>query len=309
MTADARNEKSIEDQNKALFHRWFGQVWNAGNYEVAREVISGTMRVHGAGGQPVEMGPDGVAGLVSTWRNAFPDGKMDVDGLIAEGGLVAALLTWHGTHQGEFYGIPASGKRVTCTSIGIDRIDNGIIVDGWGELDMVGMMQQMGAMPVAGPGATAQGRDAEWGSGPVTAGPADGDVKAVATRFVDALNAGDLGAVTGAGYREYGPIFGARDAAESGATLSALRAAMPDLRYEQDPGIVIAEGDLVAVHGLVSGTHTGEALLGTAASGKRITWSQTDMLRVRGGKVVERWVCADTLAMLQQSGVLPGGQT
>ncbi len=40
---------TLEQRNKDLFHRWFGQVWNAGNYEVAQQVISPTMRVHGAG--------------------------------------------------------------------------------------------------------------------------------------------------------------------------------------------------------------------------------------------------------------------
>ena len=159
------NTGSEIERNKALFYHWFGEVWNKGNYAVAYEVISPRMRVHGAGGQPVEQGPDGVVGLVKTWRAAFPDGQMSIDGLVAEGDLVTALLTWHGTHKGEFYGIPPSGKTIACTSIGIDRIQNGIIVDGWGELDMVGMMQQMGAMPLVGPGAVAKGRSPEWGPG------------------------------------------------------------------------------------------------------------------------------------------------
>ena len=293
---------TLERKNKDLFHRWFGEVWNAGNYEVAQQVISPTMRVHGAGGQPVQMGPDGVSGLVRTWRDAFPDGHMTVDGVIAEGGLVAALLTWHGTHEGEFYGAAPSGRRVTCTSIGIDGIADGIIVDGWGELDMAGMMQQMGAFPMAGPGATAKGASADWGSGPVTSGPADGDVKAVAANFAAALAAGDLAAVLAAGYREYGPVFGATDAAGAQAVLKVLRSAMPDLRYEQDEAIVIAEGDLVAIHGVFYGTHTGTPLYGAPAKGSAVTWSQTDLLRVKGDRVTERWVCADTLAILNQTG-------
>lgn len=293
---------TVEQRNKALFHRWFGEVWNAGKFETAREVIAGTMRVHGAGGQPVEMGPDGVAGLVRTWRDAFPDGRMDVDGLIAEGGLVAALLTWHGTHEGEFYGAPPSGARVACTSIGIDAIDDGIIVDGWGELDMVGMMQQMGAFPKVGPGSTAKGSGADWGSGPVVSGPADSDVKAVAARFAKAMAAGDLSPELAEGYREYGPVFGATDAASADAVLAELRAAMPDLRYVQDEAIVIAEGDLVAIHGVFHGTHTGAPLYGAPANGAAVTWSQTDMLRVKGDRVTERWVCADTLAILNQTG-------
>jgi predicted ester cyclase len=146
-----REAVSQAEQGKATFHRWFSEAWNKGNYDVANEVIHPRMRVHGAGGQPVEQGPEGLKGLIGTWRNAFPDGHMEVNGLIAEGDLVAAILTWRGTHQGEFYGAQPSGKQVVCTSIGIDRVEDGVIVDGWGELDMVGMMQQMGAMPLAGP--------------------------------------------------------------------------------------------------------------------------------------------------------------
>jgi predicted ester cyclase len=303
---------TVEDDNKALFHRWFGEVWNKGNYEVAQQVIDGTMRVHGAGGQPVEMGPDGVAGLVRTWRSAFPDGAMAIDGLIAEGDLVCALLTWHGTHQGEFYGIPPSGKTIACTSIGIDRIRNGIIVDGWGELDMVGMMQTMGALPAVGPGAVAQGRSAEWGAARGSTTPSGGGSsanKAIIDRFIQALNKGDRAGVEAvvdkASYVEHAPIWGA-ETFESGAqVLSELRAAMPDLQFTPDPGIVIAEGDMVGIHSVASGTHSGSPLFGVPASGKKLSWTQTDQVRIANGKIVERWVCSDTLALLQQAGVLP----
>ena len=304
---------SQTDDNKAIFYRWFNEAWNAGKFEVAHEIISPKMQVHGAGGQPVEMGPDGLIGLISTWRNAFPDGHMSVDGLIAEGDLVAALLTWHGTHQGEFYGAPPSGKSVVCTSIGIDRINDGIVTAGWGELDMLGMMQQMGVMPMVGPGSTATGRSAEWGAD--SSAPADAHAdpeanKAVLTRFLDAVNAGDADAaralVDEAHYVEHNPSWGVSDAAGSLAFTRTLRAAMPDLRFTYDPQMLMAEGDKVAAHGLVTGTHTGADLYGAPASGKQLVWSHTDLARISGGKIVERWISADNLSALQQAGVLPG---
>lgn len=307
-TQDTADTSSVEARNKALFHRWFGQVWNDGHYEVAHEVISPKMRVHGAGGQPVEQGPDGLVGLISTWRTAFPDGHMYSSALVAEGDLVAALLTWRGTHAAEFYGAPPSGKTVVCTSIGIDRIEGGIIVDGWGELDMVGMMQQMGALPAVGPGATAKGESAEWGSPEqIEAGPASGDEKAVAAAFVAAFNAGDLSTVVADDYREYNPALGVTDAAGSNAVIADLKAAMPDLFYRHDPDLLIAEGDLVAVHGVLVGTHNGAALWGAEPKGGQIAWTQSELLRVKGGQVVERWSCPDVLSLYQQAGVLPGG--
>jgi len=305
---DAGATQSVEEQNKALFHRWFGQAWNAGHYEVAHEVISPQMKVHGAGGQPVEMGPDGLIGLISTWRNAFPDGQMVSSGLIAEGDLVAALLTWRGTQQGEFYGAPASGREVVCTSIGLDRISSGIIVDGWGELDMVGMMQQMGAMPPLGPGSSARGQSAEWGSAEqVLAGPASGDEKTVAAAFVEAFNAGHLSSVLSEGFREYSPVYGTSSAEDAARVLSELRAALPDLHYAVDSSVTLSEGDLVVVHGVLSGTYSGQGLWGSTPNGKPVSWTQTELLRVKAGKVLERWVCTDNMALLTQTGVLTGG--
>ncbi|PYE54800.1 ester cyclase [Deinococcus yavapaiensis] len=305
-TPEPTSASNITEQNKALFNRWFGRVWNSGEYAIAHEVISPRMRVHGAGGQPVEQGPDGLVGLISTWRDAFPDGRMDSTLLIAEGDLVAALLTWRGTHQAEFYGAPASGQSVVCTSIGIDRIENGIIVDGWGELDMVGMMQQMGVMPKVGPGASAHEQSAEWGSPTeVRPGEGRGDEKAVAQAFVEAFNAGNLTPVLAEDYREFNPALGARDADEANEIVAELRAAMPDLQYRHDPGLLIAEGDLVAVHGVLIGTYNGAGLWGSKPNGQYVAWTQSEILRIRDGKVAERWSCPDVLSLYQGAGVLP----
>lgn len=304
---------SAQEQNKALFHRWFGEAWNSGNYAVANEIIAPTMLVHGAGGQPVEMGPEGLAGLIKTWRDAFPDGHMSVDGLAAEGDLVAALLTWRGTHQGEFYGIPPTGKQIVCTSVGIDRMANGQVVAGWGELDMVGMMQQMGALPLIGPGAVAAGGSPEWGGSPTGAGAGAGtasreDNKAVMLRLIDAANQGGgdalLAIIDPTNYVEHNPVWGATDFESGARVFATLREAMPDLQVSIDQGIVIAEGDLVAVHALVQGTHTGAEIYGVAPSGKQVTFTHSDVARIAGGKIVERWVCSDTLSLLQQLGVL-----
>src|SRR4051812_23971805 len=121
---------SQEDTNKALFYRWFNEAWNAGEFAVAREIIAPNMQVHGAGGQPVEMGPEGLIDLITTWRTAFPDGHMSVDGLVAEGDMVAALLTWRGHQQAAFYGIPGNGVQVVCTSVGIDRMTDDKVTGG-----------------------------------------------------------------------------------------------------------------------------------------------------------------------------------
>jgi steroid delta-isomerase-like uncharacterized protein len=135
------------EEHRALFSRWFEELWNKKNYAITRELVADEFIAHGAGGQDIKQGPDGVAGMVKIWHQAFPDGHMTMDDIITEDETSVIRMTFRGTHTGEFYGIPASNKKVKVTSIGIDKVVGGRIREGWGELNMLGMMQQMGAIP------------------------------------------------------------------------------------------------------------------------------------------------------------------
>jgi predicted ester cyclase len=304
---------STSEDAKAVIRRWNDEGWSGGNYDLAHEIIAPVMTVHGAGGQSVGMGPEGLIDLIKTWRTAFPDGKMTVDDIIVEGDLVGIRNTWHGTQTESFYGIPPSGKQVHVTSVGLDRVKDGQVVEGWGELDMVGMMQQLGAMPVAGPGAFASGRTTEWGPDVTTdsgGAAAPDDVRARAVRYVEALAQVDEVAlselVDEGAFVDHNPVWGSEDWAGVVAGARAVRAGFPDLEVKVDKANTVVEGNQAVVHTLFTGTHSGE-FLGVAPTGKSVTWSHTDFLRFAGGKVVERWVSADTLTLFQQIGLLPGG--
>jgi predicted ester cyclase len=305
---------STPEEAKAVIRRWNDEGWSGGNYDLAHEIIAPVMTVHGAGGQAVGMGPDGLIDLIKTWRTAFPDGRMTVDDIIVEGDLVGIRNTWHGTQTETFYGIPPSGKEVHVTSVGLDRVTDGQVVEGWGELDMVGMMQQLGAMPMAGPGAVSTGRSSEWGPDATTdggdAGASPEEYRALAVRFVEALSLPDEAAlaelVDEAAFVDHNPVWGTEDWAGVIAGAHALRAAFPDVVTTLDRDNIVVEGNQVVAHSLLTGTHGGE-FLGVAPTGKTVTWSHTDFLRFAGGKVVERWVSADTLTLFQQTGLLPGG--
>ena len=134
------------EQNKAIVRRWLEEGWTNGNLAVADELIDPGFVVHGAGGQAVPTGPEGVKQLVSAWRTGFPDGRMNIDDLFAEDDKVVIRMTWVGTHTGDFYGRAATGRPVSVTSIGIDRVANGKIVEGWGEVDMLGLYEQIGVI-------------------------------------------------------------------------------------------------------------------------------------------------------------------
>ncbi|MEJ2265617.1 MAG: ester cyclase [Anaerolineales bacterium] len=85
--------------------------------------------------------------------SAFPDFRMDVQDVIASGDKAVARLRMTGTHQGEFMGIPATGKSAAVNLIDITRFgDDGLAREHWGVFDQLAMMQQLGVIP-AGPSA------------------------------------------------------------------------------------------------------------------------------------------------------------
>jgi steroid delta-isomerase-like uncharacterized protein len=92
-------------------------------------------------------GKAGVGALFQSMFDAFPDFEMSVEDTIAEGDKVVIRVTARGTHQGEFMGMPPTGRRIEVPLIDIARIRDGKIAEHWGVMDNAAMMQQLGAMP------------------------------------------------------------------------------------------------------------------------------------------------------------------
>jgi steroid delta-isomerase-like uncharacterized protein len=89
--------------------------------------------------------------------SAFPDVSASMEDLVTSGDRVVGRFVYRGTHTGEFMGIPASGTAVEMRSIDIWRVEDGMFVEHWDELNLLEMFQQMGALPPLGVG---PGRDA-----------------------------------------------------------------------------------------------------------------------------------------------------
>ena len=75
---------------------------------------------------------------------------MSLEEVLAEGNKVAVRLTFSGTHQGEFMGLPATGKRFTIAGMNVFRVEGSKIAENWPQLDMLGLLQQLGAIPAPG---------------------------------------------------------------------------------------------------------------------------------------------------------------
>jgi steroid delta-isomerase-like uncharacterized protein len=83
------------------------------------------------------------------YGTSFPDLKHTVDEVIAEGDTVAARWTVHGTHQGEFQGIPASGTQISLSGNTVHHLKDGKLRETWVAFDSVELLQQIGAVPAA----------------------------------------------------------------------------------------------------------------------------------------------------------------
>jgi len=137
----------MSDENKAIVNRFFEEL-NKGNLGVIDTFIADNFVEHEEMPPGTPPGREGVKAFFSMLRGAFPDLRMDVQQVVAEGDLVSVFLAMNGTHNGEFVGIPATGKRVSMPVADLIRFQNGKATEHWGVTDMAGLMQQLG---VGGP--------------------------------------------------------------------------------------------------------------------------------------------------------------
>jgi predicted ester cyclase len=111
-----------------------------------------TEEVQGKGNWDLYEEPDknGVRVLYKGLRAAFPDFRPEIHWQVAAGDLVTTYKTYHGTHQGEFLGIPATGKKVSFYTVDAMRVVDGKITEHWGVATLLDLMQQLGVVPPLG---------------------------------------------------------------------------------------------------------------------------------------------------------------
>ena len=125
------------------------EIFGAGNYDLADELVAADAKGHDPALPEVTVGPEGLKQAARGYRNAFPDLKLTVEQVVAEGDYVATRWSARGTHKGELFGIAATGKQSTVTGITIDRWLNGKVVESWTNWDTLGLLQQLGVVPGA----------------------------------------------------------------------------------------------------------------------------------------------------------------
>jgi steroid delta-isomerase-like uncharacterized protein len=140
----------MSEQNKTNIRRLFEEVWNKGQLPVADELFAPTYTHHDSSTPDVGRGPESEKKRVTLYRNAFPDIRLTIEDMLAEGETVVARWSCRGTHKGELNGIAPTGKQFNITGISIARFTNGKMFEGYINWDALGLMQQLGVVPELG---------------------------------------------------------------------------------------------------------------------------------------------------------------
>jgi steroid delta-isomerase-like uncharacterized protein len=136
----------MSEENKAVLRRWFDEVWNNGRAEAIEELFDENGIAHGLSddsSNPIR-GPRDFRPFYEAFRQGFPNLKVVIEDMVAEGDKVAARCSVRGSHEGDFLGRAATQSPVEITGITIVRIDNGKIVEAWNNFDFMTLYKQVG---------------------------------------------------------------------------------------------------------------------------------------------------------------------
>ncbi len=133
------------ERNKELVRQLLEDDISRGDACVAEQIIHPDFVDH-TNPPGMQHGLAGHNAIVSLFRAAFPDQWWEIHDLIAEGDKVVARTTMRGTHLGDFFGVPATGRSVTLPGVHVLRIADGRIAEHWGSNDDLGLMRQLGVV-------------------------------------------------------------------------------------------------------------------------------------------------------------------
>jgi len=135
------------EDNKAAVRRYFEEVINAKNLDRVQELATPDEVDHPAGAH----GPEEVKQFFGMLFGAFPDLRAEVHEVIGEGDLVAARVSYSGTHRGELLGVQATGRYARTDGVDFFRMEDAKAAEHWGGADGTSLFQQLGVLaPFAG---------------------------------------------------------------------------------------------------------------------------------------------------------------
>jgi len=134
----------VEERNKAVARIVFEEILGRGKFDEYESVYAPSYISHGSRG---DVGRDQDRESAKNWRQAFPDLRITVEQVIAEGDLVAVRFVGEGTHTGSTNGMPATGKSVRIPAMTVFRIVDGKILEEWPMFNELDFLRQLGLLP------------------------------------------------------------------------------------------------------------------------------------------------------------------
>jgi steroid delta-isomerase-like uncharacterized protein len=138
----------MSEGNKAVARKFF-RMFELGDTDLADKIVAADYVNHNA--VPDQMlGIEGVKAFTTSIKNALPDIQFNIGDQIAEGDKVVTRYTVGGTHRGDLFGVPATGKQVKWTATATMTVTNGKVREAWLNWDQCGLMQQLGVVQLPG---------------------------------------------------------------------------------------------------------------------------------------------------------------
>ena len=125
----------------------FVEFINTASERLAEEIVSPDAVFHVPGQAEPMHGPEGYLAIIDMMRSGFPDIQWTLDEMIAEEDKIAARFTMRGSHRGTFFGVPPTGEKIEVRAFNFYRFSGGQIIEEYGQPDLLGLLQQIGAVP------------------------------------------------------------------------------------------------------------------------------------------------------------------
>ena len=309
---NAQNPNAQLERNKASVVRLKKSQGTPEQKAVEAELLAPNFKRLRAGSHNFATNAEGQ-GFPSTGVNlraAFPDRVDVIEEIIAEDDRVGLLFRLTGTHQGNFFGIPATGRKVDVYEAGIYRLTEGKVSEAWFMLDELGMLLQLGAtLP--------ERKDGKRIAPPITDAGEDGDVVLQRLLAKPPTTPEDRNKVIVARSKSSTPsktdrspdykqrrlgLQHLRDYGHAHGTAEFTPTRAFPGRNDRITGM-IAEGEKVWMQFNLRGTHQA-SFYGFPATGRRVEMPEIGIMRIVDGKWVDGWYFGDELGILLQLGAL-----
>ena len=137
-------------ENTERLRRLFDGAWNGEDTSIADELVAVDYVIHDREFAQQLRGPELYRALADGTREVFPDMSFVIEDTVAAGDEVALRWTMTGTHQGSMMGEEPTGRTVELKAVEINRFEDGKLAETWTQSDMLGLMEQVGALPSGG---------------------------------------------------------------------------------------------------------------------------------------------------------------